>query len=89
MTESKVESIAADLSFEQALAELEAIVTRMEAGQVTLDEAVQLYERGTLLQRACGDKLEQARLRIEKIQVSADGQVIAEAMDDPTDKKAG
>jgi len=41
------------MSFEDALAELEQIVRRLEAGQVRLDEAIQCYERGAQLKRHC------------------------------------
>lgn len=55
------------LSFEEALAELEALVRRMESGTVKLDEAVTAYARGTQLRTHCATKLEQARLRVEQI----------------------
>ncbi|NDJ76681.1 MAG: exodeoxyribonuclease VII small subunit [Chloroflexi bacterium] len=58
---------AADLTFEQAFAHLEEIVARLEAGELTLDEAVDLYERGQQLAQVCGDLLDAAELRVRHI----------------------
>ena len=63
----------ASLSFEQALAELEQIVGRLESGQAPLEDSIQLYERGAGLKAHCEQRLEQARLRVEKIVMSASG----------------
>jgi exodeoxyribonuclease VII small subunit len=68
----------AALSFEDALAELEGIVRRLETGSAKLDEALAAYERGTLLKRHCEAKLREAQARVEKIVVSADGSVTVE-----------
>jgi len=64
----------ASLSFEQALAELEQIVARLESGQAPLEDSIQLYERGAALKTHCEQRLEAARLRVEKIVVGAGGQ---------------
>lgn len=61
------------LSFEQALAELEKIVTQLESGQAPLEQSISLYERGALLKAHCEARLEAARLRVEKIVVGATG----------------
>jgi exodeoxyribonuclease VII small subunit len=63
----------ASLSFEQALAELEQIVARLESGQAPLEDSIQLYERGAALKAHCEQRLEAARLRVEKIVVGAGG----------------
>lgn len=71
------------LSFEQALAELEDIVRRLEAGDVELDAAISAYERGALLKRHCESKLRQAEERVRKIQLDGDGEArISDANDD-------
>lgn len=57
----------ADLSFESALRELEAIVKRMETGDAELDKAIADYERGMTLKSFCEKKLQDARLKVEKI----------------------
>ena len=73
--------VAADIvamSFEDALAELEQIVRRLEGGQVKLDDAIQSYERGAQLKRHCEKKLNEAQQRVERIVVGPDGTVTAE-----------
>lgn len=66
----------AGLSFEQALAELEAIVRRLEEGSVDLDDAISAYERGTYLKRHCEAKLQNAQLRVEKIMLGENGRPV-------------
>lgn len=63
----------AGLSFEQALAELEKIVSELESGQAPLERSIEVYERGAALKAHCEKKLEAARLRVEKIVVGASG----------------
>jgi exodeoxyribonuclease VII small subunit len=65
------------MSFEDALAELEQIVRRLEAGQVKLDEAIRCYERGARLRRHCESKLDEAQQRVDRIVVGADGVIAA------------
>ena len=62
------------LSFEQALAELERIVGQLESGQAPLEQSIELYERGARLKAHCEQRLEAARLRVEKIAVGQNGQ---------------
>jgi exodeoxyribonuclease VII small subunit len=66
------------MSFEDALAELEQIVRRLEAGQVKLDEAILSYERGAQLKQHCERKLNEAQQRVERIVIAADGAISAE-----------
>jgi exodeoxyribonuclease VII small subunit len=72
----------ADMSFEDALAELEEIVRRLEGGQAKLDDAIQAYERGALLKKHCEDKLAEARAKVDKISLGPDGSVGTEPADD-------
>jgi exodeoxyribonuclease VII small subunit len=62
-----------ELSFEAALARLEAIVARLEAGNLPLDEAVALYEEGMRLATLCGQRLDTAELRVSQL-VTAPGE---------------
>ena len=62
------------LTFEEALAELETIVAQLEAGDLTLELSLALFERGQKLASRCNIQLEQATLRIE--QLTADGEII-------------
>jgi exodeoxyribonuclease VII small subunit len=63
----------AALPFEKALAELESIVTRLERGEVSLEESIALYERGEKLKTHCDRLLKAAEMRIEKITLGRDG----------------
>ena len=58
-----------ELSFEEALRQLEEIVTVLERGDVSLDQAIAAYEKGTALKAHCQKRLEEARLKVEKIDV--------------------
>lgn len=62
-----------DMSFEDAMAALEAIVTRLETGDAALGDAIDLYERGAKLRKHCEARLRDAELRVEKIVQGADG----------------
>ncbi|WP_418902893.1 exodeoxyribonuclease VII small subunit [Terripilifer ovatus] len=63
----------AKLPFEEALKELETIVSQLEGGQVALDKSIELYERGEKLKVHCETLLKSAEARIEKISLAADG----------------
>lgn len=78
MTESSAPADIPAMSFEDALAELEGIVRRLEGGQVRLDDAIQSYERGAQLKRHCEQKLSEAQQRVDRIVVAPDGTVSAE-----------
>jgi exodeoxyribonuclease VII small subunit len=66
------------LSFEQALAELERIVSELESGKAELERSIDAYERGARLKAHCEAKLKAAQLRVEKIIVAPSGQVTSE-----------
>lgn len=63
----------ANLSFEEALGELETLVRRLEEGKCPLDEAVKTFERGITLKNYCDNKLKTARLKVEQILENTDG----------------
>jgi exodeoxyribonuclease VII small subunit len=67
----------AALSFEQALAQLEQIVQRLEKGQVDLEDSIEIYERGSKLKAHCEAKLKDAEARIEKIVITPGGPATA------------
>ena len=69
------------LTYEDALAQLEAIVRDLEGGRIKLDDAVEAYEKATVLKKFCEDKLQAALLKIEKITVAQNGDVNVEAFD--------
>ncbi|HEV2271306.1 MAG TPA: exodeoxyribonuclease VII small subunit [Steroidobacteraceae bacterium] len=68
--------------FEQALAELEALVARLERGDLPLDEALQTFERGVALTRHCQGSLKAAQQRVE-ILLKRNGQPEAEPFSVP------
>lgn len=61
------------MTFEAALAELEAIVEKLEAGKVSLEDSISIYERGEKLKAHCDKQLKAAEARIEKITLKSDG----------------
>lgn len=54
-------------NFEQAMAELETIVRKLESGQDSLENSITLYERGIQLKKYCEKQLEEAQMKIEKL----------------------
>ena len=59
--------------FETALKSLEEIVSQLEAGDLTLDRALELFERGVKISRFCNSKLEEAERKVETLIRNADG----------------
>ena len=57
------------ISFEEALSELERIVASLEQGEVSLEDAIKAFERGTELKSHCQARLEEARMQVEKIKL--------------------
>ena len=78
MADADVPADIMAMSFEEALAELEQIVRRLEGGQVKLDEAILSYERGALLKQHCERKLNEAQQRVDRIVIGADSVITAE-----------
>ena len=73
------EAQISELSFEEALKELERIVMRLESGDAQLQEAIDLYERGDHLRRQCAARLDAAQARIEAIRTDAQGRAAGTA----------
>ncbi len=68
------------LTFEEALAQLSAIVTGIEEGKIGLQDAVVEYEKGMALVRHCRGILDAAEARIQQLQVTEDGKLAAEPL---------
>jgi exodeoxyribonuclease VII small subunit len=64
-----------ELTFEDALRQLEKIVAELESGQAPLEKSLELYQRGAELKALCEARLEAARLQVEKISLSKTGAV--------------
>jgi exodeoxyribonuclease VII small subunit len=62
-----------ELSFEEAMKALEAIVSQLERGDVPLEESIRLYERGAALKARCETKLKEAEEKVAQITLDADG----------------
>lgn len=63
----------AEMTFEEALRELEQVVSQLESGSVDLENAITIYERGADLKKHCEAKLAQAQARIEQITLAENG----------------
>lgn len=61
------------MSFEQAMRELEAVVGKLERGEVELEESIRLYERGAELKKRCDAKLKEAEEKVAAITSDSDG----------------
>ncbi|UUV05904.1 exodeoxyribonuclease VII small subunit [Ruegeria sp. YS9] len=70
MTEIPVDQ----MTFEQAMKELEAVVGQLERGDVALDQSIALYERGAALKKRCEDELKRAEEKVAAITLDAGGQ---------------
>jgi exodeoxyribonuclease VII small subunit len=72
---AKDSAAATAFDFEAAMRELEAVVARLESGDVPLEEALATFERGVTLTRACQAALAAAEQKVEQLSVRADGSV--------------
>ena len=62
-----------EMSFEEALAELETIVRQLEQGDVELEKSIAIYERGAELKNHCEGRLKSAELKVDQIVQGSDG----------------
>ena len=69
MTDKKV----SEMSFEQAMAELETVVGQLESGDVELEASIKLYERGAALKKRCEEKLKEAEEKVAAITLDEQG----------------
>ena len=71
-TSSAADAGAEDINFEEALAELETLVTQMEGGDLSLDESLKAFERGVRLTRQCQQVLSAAELKVQTLSASGE-----------------
>ena len=64
------------MTFEDAMKELENLVDALDKGDVSLDEAIAAYDRGSQLKDHCQKKLNEAKMKVETIQSSGESNVI-------------
>ncbi len=73
MSETQARAVK-EMSFEDAMAELERVVDQLEHGEVALEESIRLYERGAELKAHCEAKLKAAEEKVEQLTLDASGQ---------------
>ena len=61
------EKLTLEVNFEDALAELEGLVAKMESGKLSLDESLKAFERGVALTRHCTSALKEAELKVQTL----------------------
>lgn len=64
-----------EMTFEQAMSELERIVTELERGDVPLEDSISLYEKGAELKKRCETKLKEAEQKVAAITLDENGSV--------------
>ena len=82
MASEKVPADIRNLSFEDALEQLEEIVRKLESGSEDLDGAIASYTRGVQLRRRCEERLTDAKAKIDKIVLKADGEITSEPLEE-------
>ena len=65
-------------TFEQSITELEKIVERLENGDVTLDESLELFEKGIKLSKSCHKMLDSAEKKVSVLMANDDGEMVKE-----------
>ena len=65
-------------TFEQSISELEEIVAKLEGGNVTLDESLELFEKGINLSKGCQQMLDAAEKKVSILMTNDDGEVVKE-----------
>ena len=73
MKKSNISPDITKLSFEEALDQLEDIVSKLEDGSINLEESIEEYTRGVHLKNHCETKLKEATLKVEQITMDKDG----------------
>ena len=68
------EKPVSEMSFEDAMRELETVVGQLERGDVALEDSIKLYERGAKLKKRCEDKLKEAEEKVAAITLDGEGQ---------------
>ena len=68
------------LTFEEAMQELEKLVDNLDKGDVSLDEAISAYDRGSQLKDFCQTKLQEAKMKVETIQLSDNAESVPEKL---------
>lgn len=76
-----------NMSFEDALGELETIVRALESGKAPLEDSITAFEKGMRLKAHCETKLQDAQMKVEKITLAKDGSVTLENFSEKTNNQ--
>lgn len=68
----------AEMSYEAAIKELEHVINNLETGQVPLEDAIKAYERGAQLRHRCETLLSQAKMKVQEVMATADGEFVTQ-----------
>lgn len=71
---SESDKAVSEMTFEEAMRELEGVVDRLERGDVPLEDSIKLYERGAELKKRCETKLKEAEEKVAAITLDGEGQ---------------
>ena len=75
MKKNNIQADIEKLSFEQALEQLEQIVSKLEDGSAQLEESIDEYTKGIQLKKHCEAKLKEATMKVEQISIDKDGTI--------------
>lgn len=78
---SKSKKAIDSMSFEEALAELQELIHAIDSGNETLDNCIAAFERGSELKALCQKKLDEAKLKIQKISQNTKGEIDIQDLD--------
>ncbi len=81
-------TIAPDMLYEDAVAQLEALVREMESDSMPLEDVMKNYEIGTQLHKICEKRLDEAQGRIEIIRKRRSGEIVTEPFGEAADEKS-
>ena len=70
------DNILEKMTFEDAMNELENLVNALDKGDISLDKAISAYDRGSKLKDHCEKKLNEAKMKVETIQLSENKEII-------------
>ena len=71
-----IDNVLEKMTFEDAMNELESIVNALDKGDISLDKAIAAYDRGSKLKDYCEKKLNEAKMKVETIQLSENKEII-------------
>ena len=74
------DNVLEKITFEEAMNELETLVNTLDKGHISLDQAIEAYDRGSKLKDHCEKKLNEAKMKVETIQLSENKEIIPDKL---------